>query len=240
MSPELSIVIPSFNEAAHISKVIDDWSEVCDRLAIDYQIVIYDARSTDGTIEIIEEKMASDKSRRLNLRVHPGLPHGPSVLMGYRDSTAHWVFQMDSDDAFGTSTFELLWANRADFDVLIGCRIGRQSNWARRLVTAISRWVVRGMFRSPIEDANTPYRLMRASAVEPLLLLLPDDAIAPNVIISGLAGYARLKIFQTEVHDVGAPVGTAGLAKLKLWRVAVHSLLQTVQVRRKAKGLRGN
>jgi hypothetical protein len=80
---------------------------------------------------------------------------------------------------------------------------------------------------------------MRASALEPLIRLLPDDVIAPNVIISGLAGYARLRIFQTEVRDVGAPVGTAGLARFKLWRIAVKSFVQTVHVRRDAKVLRG-
>ena len=158
--------------------------------------------------------------------------------MGYRDSTAPWVFQTDSDNAFGTSAFELLWARRENFDVLIGRRVGRQSNMARRLVTATSRLVVRRLFHSSITDANTPYRLMRASALGPLLALLPDDAIAPNVIISGLAGYARLRVFQTEVRDVGAPVGTAGLAKFKLWRVAAQSFVQVVRVRVKAGRLR--
>jgi glycosyltransferase involved in cell wall biosynthesis len=239
MSPELSIVIPSFNEASHISKVIDDWSGVCERLAIDYQIVIYDAASTDGTLSIIEAKIATCLPRRLDLRVRPGLAHGPSVLLGYRESSAQWIFQMDSDDAFGTTPFESLWAHRSDFDVLLGSRVGRRSNWARRLVTATSRMVVRRIFSSPIDDANTPYRLMRASALAPLLVLLPDDAIAPNVIISGLAGYAGLKIFQEEVHDVGAPVGTAGLARFKLWRIATLSFVQAIRVRRSAKVLRG-
>ena len=95
------------------------------------------------------------------------------------------------------------------------------------------------MFHSPVQDANTPYRLMRANALRPLLALLPDDAIAPNVIISGLAGFARLKIFQIEVRDVGAPVATAGLAKLKLWRVAVRSFVQVVRVRVIAGRFRG-
>jgi dolichol-phosphate mannosyltransferase len=238
LSPELTIVVPSFNEAGHISKVIDDWSGVCSRLDIDYQIVIYDARSTDGTIPIIEEKMAIDQPARLDLRICPGLAHGPSVLMGYRESTAEWIFQMDSDDAFGTAPFEVMWANREDFDVLLGCRVGRQSNWARRLVTAASRSVVRRMFSSPVSDANTPYRLMRARTLGPLLVLLPDDAIAPNVIVSGLAGFTRLRIFQTEVRDDGAPVGTAGLAKFKLWRVAFQSFVQVLRVRKRAVNLR--
>jgi dolichol-phosphate mannosyltransferase len=238
LSPELSIVIPSYNEKGHISKVIDDWSDTFAGLSIDFRITIYDAQSTDGTLAIIQEKMANDLSRRLELRIHPGLAHGPSVLKGYRDSTAPWVFQMDSDDAFGTSAFELMWARRDEYDVLLGSRVGRQSNVARRIVTATSRLVVRQLFRSPVTDANTPYRLMRASALRPMLNLLPDDAIAPNVMISGLAGYRRLKIFQTPVLDVGAPVGTARLANFNLWRAAVRSFAQVVGVRFRAGRLR--
>ncbi len=240
MIPELTIVIPSFNEAAHIENVIDDWSGVCERLAIDYEIVIYDAASTDGTLDIIESKIANDLPSRLKLEIRPGLAHGPSILIGYRESKSKWIFQMDSDDAFGTPPFEALWANREDFDVLLGYRVGRQSNWARRLVTATSHLVVRRMFRSVVVDANSPYRLMRASAIKPLLVLLPGDVVAPNVIISGLAGYARLRIFQVEVRDAGAAVGTAGLAKLKLWRIAAHSFVQTCLVRIAARGLRGH
>jgi hypothetical protein len=87
------------------------------------------------------------------------------------------------------------------------------------------------LFRSGVEDANTPYRLMRRTAIADLLRRLPDDAIVPNVLLSGLAGSARLRLYQIEVEDTGEPVGTARLASFRLARVALRSFAQVIAVR---------
>ena len=90
--------------------------------------------------------------------------------------------------------FEELWRRRDEFDLLLGCRTGRRSNWSRRVVTLCGRLVIRALFNSKVADANTPYRLMRRSAFADLLRLLPDNAVVPNVMLSGLAGSARLRL----------------------------------------------
>jgi dolichol-phosphate mannosyltransferase len=230
MARDLSIVIPSFNEGAHMEKVLHDWIEVCQRLGIDFEITVYDGGSTDETLEIVRTTMQKSPGR-LALKILPKVPHGPSILQGYRESTSDWLFQMDSDDAFGTGAFESLWQHRDDYDLLLGCRTGRRSNWSRRVVTRSGRLAIRVLFNSKVADANTPYRLMRRTAVADLLRLLPDNAVVPNVLLSGLAGTARLRLYQIEVEDTGDPVGTAGLASLKLARVALRSFAQVVAVR---------
>lgn len=210
--------------------VLHDWTSVCGRLGIDYQITVYDGGSTDATLDIIRTRMG-DEPGRINLKVMPGVPHGPSILQGYREARSEWIFQMDSDDAFGTDAFEDLWARRGEYDILLACRTNRRSNWSRRVVTECGRVVIWSFFHSKVKDANTPYRLMRTSAVTSLLAILPDDAIVPNVLLSGLAGMARLRIYQTQVEDRGAPVGTARLASFKLVRAAVRSFVQVANVR---------
>jgi dolichol-phosphate mannosyltransferase len=230
MASDLSIVIPSFNEATHMQKVLDDWIGVCQRLGIDFEITIYDGGSTDATLDIVRATMLSAPGR-VALKVLPGVPHGPSILQGYREASTDWVFQMDSDDAFGTGAFEELWRQRDGFDLLLGCRTGRQSNWSRRVVTRSGRLAIRALFNSKVADANTPYRLMRRSAIADLLRLLPDDAVVPNVLLSGLAGSAKLRLYQIEVEDTGAPVGTARLASFRLGRVALRSFAQVIAVR---------
>jgi dolichol-phosphate mannosyltransferase len=235
MARELSIVIPSFNEAAHMEKVLHDWIAVCQQLGIDFEITVYDGGSTDGTLNIVRAAMREDSAERLALKVLPKVPHGPSILQGYRESTSEWLFQMDSDDAFGTDAFQSLWHNRGDYDLLLGCRTGRRSNWSRRVVTRGGRLIIRVLFNSRVTDANTPYRLMRRSAVANLLALLPDNALVPNVLLSGLAGSAHLRLFQIDVQDTGAPVGTAGLVNFKLGRAALRSFAQVISVRWNAK-----
>jgi len=238
MARDLSIVIPSFNEGAHMGKVLDDWIGVCQRLGINFEITIYDGGSTDTTLDIVRTTMQKVPPGCVELKVLPGVPHGPSILQGYRDAASDWLFQMDSDDAFGTDAFEELWRRRDDFDLLLGIRTGRRSNWSRRVVTLCGRLVIRVLFNSKVADANTPYRLMRRSAVVDLLRLLPDNAVVPNVMLSGLAGSARLRLYQIEVEDTGAPVGTAGLASFRLGRTALRSFAQVITVRWNERGRR--
>ncbi len=229
MVRELSVVIPSFTEAAHMEKVLNDWVRVFQRLEIDFEMTIFDGGSTDATQQIV--RSTNERApERVMLKVLPGVPHGPSILQGYREATADWIFQMDSDDAFSTEPFEELWRERDDYDLLLGCRTGRRSSAARRFVTLGSRLLVRSLFHSRVSDVNTPYRLMRRSAVVDLLKLLPNDAIVPNIMLSGLAGSARLRLYQTQVVDHGAPVGTARLANLRLGKVAFRSFAQVIVV----------
>src|ERR1700735_3848960 len=114
MARDLSIVIPSFNEAAHMEKVLHDWIGVCQRLGIDFEITIYDGGSTDATLDIVRATAQANPPGRVELKMLPGIPHGPSILQGYREASADWIFQMDSDDAFGTDAFEVLWRQRDD------------------------------------------------------------------------------------------------------------------------------
>jgi dolichol-phosphate mannosyltransferase len=214
-----------------MEKVLDDWISVCQRLRIDFEITIYDGGSTDTTLDIVRNTMRGSETGRVVLKVVPGVPHGPSILQGYREASADWIFQMDSDDAFGTDAFEELWERRDEFDLLLGCRTDRRSNWSRRTVTLSGRLVIRALFNSKVVDANTPYRLMRRSGVADLLRLLPDDAVVPNVMLSGLAGSARLRLYQIDVEDKGAPVGTARLANFRLARAVIRSFAQVITVR---------
>jgi dolichol-phosphate mannosyltransferase len=231
MARDLSIVIPSFNEGAHMEKVLHDWIGVCQRLDIDFEVAIYDGGSTDTTPDIVQAAAQANEPGRVVLKILPRVPHGPSILQGYREAASDWIFQMDSDDAFGTGAFEELWRQRQDFDLLLGCRTGRRSNWSRRLVTRSGRLAIQFLFNSKVADANTPYRLMRRSAISHLLRLLPDNAVAPNVLLSGLAGSAKLRLYQVDVEDTGEPIGTAGLANLRLARVALRSFVQVITVR---------
>jgi glycosyltransferase involved in cell wall biosynthesis len=225
--PDLSVVVPSFNEADLIEDVVTVWVRELERLEIAYEFLIYDAGSTDGTLDILARLRESHPG--LETRVCPKLPHGPSVIKGFREAHGRWVFQMDSDKEMGPEHFETLWRRREDYDFLLGCREGRESPLARRIVTAVSKGAVRVLFGPGIWDVNSPYRLIRAEALADLMKGIPDDTIAPNVILCGLAVRRKLRIFQCWVPHRGRKVGTASLVKLRLWKIAASAFLQTVR-----------
>ncbi len=224
--PDLSVVMPVFNEGEIVGGVIADWADVLTGLGIEYEFLVYDAESTDGTIDAI--RGLAESNERIKLHVCPALPHGPSILKGYREARGQWVFQMDSDAEMPPDAFPGLWDHRDVYDFLLGCRQDRTSPLARRIVTLVSRLSVWSLFGRGVLDVNSPYRLIRRDTLTKLIDGMPDDTIAPNVILSGLAGKKGLRIYQCDVPHYSRRVGTAPLTRLSLWKVAAKAFQQTL------------
>ncbi len=221
----LSLVMPVFNEEATIESVVVDWDRELGRLEVPYEIRVYDDGSRDATGAILEA-LASRCPRLVVVR-QQNRGHGPTVLRGYHEARGQWVFQIDSDDEMGTEAFAEVWRRR-DADLVLGYRVGRESPAARVLITGMARLTVRLLFGSSLRDVNTPYRLYRREALDRLLALTPGDAVAPNVILAGLAARLRCVVAEVPVPHRVRRAGVSSLVRLKMWRAAFTSFRQTV------------
>ena len=63
-----------------------------------------------------------------------------------------------------------------------------------------------------------------------MLAAVSPDAFAPNVILTGLACRAGLRIVEVPVPYRSRRTGASSIARLKLLRAAALSFLQTVRV----------
>jgi len=221
-------VVPVHNEAAVVGHVLSAWVAEVARLDIDYELRVYDDGSEDDTPRILDELAA--RVPRLRVWRHANIGHGPTILRGYREAGGAWVFQVDSDDETGPEHFEELWRRRDGFDLLLGGRDGRRGSAQRRLVTLVARLAVRLLFGRGITDVNTPYRLIRASALATILPRLPQHAFAPNVMMSGCAVQEGWRIYERTIPWRVRSTGTGSLLGWKLWRAAARGLIQLMAV----------
>lgn len=226
--PQLSVVMPAYNEEEAIADVVGSWVKELDALGIDYELRVYDDGSTDNTAAVLRD--LATRLPRVIATSQTNRGHGPTILRGYREARGEWVFQTDGDDETPATAFRELWVRRAACDFLLGYREGRRSPLARRMVTAGSRLAVRVLFGSAIRDVNSPYRLMRRTWLQTVLPRIPADAFAPNVILTGLAARGRLRISEHPVPYRARRTGTDSLVAAKLWKGAFRSLAQTVVV----------
>jgi dolichol-phosphate mannosyltransferase len=229
---ELSVVIPVYNEAEAVTSVLEEWLAELERLGVSFEVVAYDDGSSDGSLALLESAAASEP--RLRIVTHPNRGHGPTILRGYHEATGEWIFQTDSDGELTPEGFESLWQQRDGFDFLVGYRQGRRSSPSRAAVTALSRWVVAMLFGRRIRDVNVPYRLMRRSALVPLLAYLPDDAFAPNVLLSGLASQQGLRVAEAPVTQRPRRGGQGSLTSKRLWQGVLKTLRDTLHTSRQA------
>jgi glycosyltransferase involved in cell wall biosynthesis len=229
--PALTVVMPVYNEEAAIGDVVRAWAAELDRLSIDYELRVYDDGSRDSTTPVLEE--LSNELPRLLVTRHSNRGHGPTILRGYREARGEWVFQTDSDGEMEPDSFGRLWAERERHDFLFGIRAGRVWTAPRWVMTRVSRLAVRALFGKGVADVNTPYRLMRRERLAQLLVGLPDDLFAPNVILSGLAVRRGLRIWETPVPHQGRRHGGGSLVTFrKLIKPASRSLRQTLAAAR--------
>lgn len=228
MTPELSLVLPVYNEAALVGGVVEAWVRELTCLNVDYELLLYDDGSVDDTPRILDALAARYPS--VLVRHHPNRGHGPTILRGYRESLGEWVFQADSDGEIDVSGIRGLWDQRSAHDFMVGRRVDRAAPWTRRLISAVSSLAVRLLFGGGIHDVNSPFRLMRTARLRELLAEVPDDAFAPNVMLSGLAVARGLRVLEHPVRCVPRRSEAGSLGGLKALRMAARSLGQTLKV----------
>ena len=191
MKDTLYIVMPAYNEEANIEEVIREWHPVCEKINADgnkAKLVI----ANDGSKDRTYQKMLDlqEKYPYLIPLDKPNGGHGATVLYLYRwamNMDADFIFQTDSDGQTRPDEFLQMWENRHNYDFQIGTRGGRQDGFSRVVVTKTLRLVVWLMFHVWVKDANTPFRLMRADKLRPILDVIPENYNLANVAVSAIA-----------------------------------------------------
>ena len=185
------LVMPAYNEAENIEGVVAQWHPVAERImkeGHDCHLVVANDGSKDDTYEKLVQ--LKEKYSLLTPIDKPNSGHGATVLYLYRYGIsvgADYIFQTDSDGQTLPEEFWQMWGNRHKYDFQIGTRGGRQDGASRVLVTKTLRFVVWMLFHVWVKDANTPFRLLKAEKLQPILEVIPPDYNLANVAVSAIA-----------------------------------------------------
>lgn len=224
----LALVVPVYNEEKIIEEAANKWVFVLEGLSINYAVHIYNDGSRDKTGEVLSKLAQSNGAIFVHNQENRG--HGPTILSGYRDNTtAEWIFQTDSDDEIDPAGFIELWKKRNEYDFLIGRRIDYANSMTRRIISAVSRVTIGLLYGRGVYDTNSPFRLMRSSCFKPFFEGIPSDTFAPNVIISGIAAWKKMRIFEMGVDYHFRKTGSVSIKHFKLFRAAIKSFVETLK-----------
>lgn len=184
----LYIVMPAFNEAINIRRVIDQWYPIVERFGGQgSRLVIFDDGSTDETYSLM---LAAQKDHPLFVPItKANSGHGATVLAAYHyaiDHRADFIFQTDSDGQTLPAEFEDFWKLRGSFDMIIGNRHARAEGIFRKVVTLTLRLMLRIIFGVSLIDPNTPFRLMNAATLKKFIDRIPDGQEHANALIAAM------------------------------------------------------
>ena len=231
MNPELTVVVPVYNEEECIQGVLSGWIQELKKIRINFQIIVLNDGSIDQTGKILERMSVEFPEIIFINKSNSG--HGPTILMGYQRASqdSPWVFQVDSDNEMGPESFYKLWNERKSHDFLLGCRDHRRKPFSRKIISWLSRSVIRVFYGSRIWDVNSPYRLFRTEIFKDVVSLIPESTFAPNLILSGFCSLKKLRVLEVPVPQADRKTGEISIRKWKLLKTSLRAFLQTIVVR---------
>ncbi len=230
---KLFIVAPAYNEEENIEQFVKDWYPIVEGINADSRLLVINDGSKDATLEKLQELQ---KSRpKLIAETKPNSGHGPTCIWGYRYALAQgadYIFQTDSDGQTLPGEFQHFWEQRQANDLVIGWRKGRQDGFSRVLVTKTLRMTVRMFLGVWINDANTPFRLMKAEFLRECLEGIPQDFFLANVIIAAIAVKRKKRVQWVDVTFKPRQGGVNSINLKRIFGIGKEAIRKFKQIRK--------
>ena len=217
--PQLSVVIPFYNEAENIPPLLAELRQAVTTLGIDAEVIVVDDGSKDATLATLQSIAAEWPAVRVvALAVNGG--QAIALWRGFERVRGAWVATLDGDGQNPPLELVKMWGLRDTADMLVGARQGRQDTVARRLMSRIANGVRRTLLRDGVSDSGCALRLFRR---EVLGSLLPFKTLYSFIPACAVSGGWRVR----EVPVAHRP-RIAGVANYTFRKMAIYPFLDTL------------
>jgi glycosyltransferase involved in cell wall biosynthesis len=202
----VSVVIPLHNEAGTVRGFLEGLYFQCLNNLNDYELILVEDGSTDGTREILLESKDKYPHMRLVLADHK-LGYGPATTHGIQVATKEWVLLMDGDGQIEPADMWVLINSSEEYDIVLAEKFPRCDPVFRifisRLFDVLTDFVL-GVF---IRDINFGFRIMRNAVARKIV---SDCGKLGNIFNAEVAirfVYGGYKIHQVRVRHRNRKLG---------------------------------
>lgn len=170
ISEPVTIIVPAYNEAEGIGDVLDTIMTCMLGAGLEYELIVVDDGSTDGTDAIVEAKGVRIVRHKFNRG------YGASLKTGIRQSRYPIIAIIDADGTYPVDALPQLLASMAEYDMAVGSRTGehvkiqplrRPAKWfLKKLADYLSGF--------KIPDLNSGLRIFKRELAERFFGIFPD------------------------------------------------------------------
>lgn len=172
----LSVVIPSYNEMTNLQKgVLDKVAHFLERQKYQYEAIIVDDGSSDGSVEFVEKFIQENPQFKLCRNPHTG--KAGAVSAGMLKAEGEYVLFTDMDQATPIEEINKLLPFKDQFDIVIGSRNSQRKGapWTRALMgkgMIFLRTLIVGL--RGITDTQCGFKLFKGQVTKQLFPRLSD------------------------------------------------------------------
>lgn len=188
----LSVVMPAYNERDNIEEAVSSALRVLKDVSDDYEIILVDDGSVDGTSQILDTM--AEKIPALRVIHHDkNYKFGRTIRDGIAAARKDIVFLTDSDNPIDMEDMKKAIPLMKEYDLVSGRRLTREPSVKRIIYTAVYNRMIRTMFRLNVGDVNFSYKMIKRDLLQRLELRSEGSFIDAEMLIEAkrLGGQIR-------------------------------------------------
>jgi glycosyltransferase involved in cell wall biosynthesis len=169
--PQLSVVVPVYNEAPNVEALVQELRATLDRLTLTAEVVLIDDGSTDETFALLVAAAAADPRFRL-VRLRRNFGQTAALAAGLDHATGSIIVTMDGDLQNDPADIpQLVAALDAGADVVNGWRRDRKDPFlSRQLPSIVANAIIGATTNVRIHDYGCGIKAFRVEIAKSLKL----------------------------------------------------------------------
>jgi glycosyltransferase involved in cell wall biosynthesis len=189
---DLSVILPVVNECENLRVLIPRLRALIDRAHLQFEILVIDGGSTDGTQETATALGARVvKERR---RGYAG-----ALETGFAEATGDYLLTLDADLSHEPDFVAKLWRARAQADIIIASRYTRggvaYTSILRSFLSRLLNVALRRLLAMPVRDLSSGFRLYRREAVAGFQFEGRNFEVLEEILVKAYAqGYSIFEV----------------------------------------------
>ena len=191
--PDLSVVIPVYNEEENLGPLWVELREVLEGAGLDFEVVFVDDGSRDRSAEIIRGfREGSPRVRLVRFKENAG--ETAATDAGLKAARGHWVVTMDADQQNDPHDIPLLLGHLDRWDAVTGWRARREhgDSWVRRLSSRVANAIRNALSDESIKDSGCTFRAFRRECLRELVLYRGFHRFIPTLL--KMRGYRVVEV----------------------------------------------
>lgn len=230
-SPDLSIVIPSYNEEKRLPATLQRIAAYLKASGRNAEVIVVDDGSTDQTVKVAESFQGQMENLRI---VSNGRNRGKgySVRHGSMEARGEIVLFTDADLSAPIEEADKLLAKMNEYDVAIGSRavnralIEVHESRFREFAGIVFNKIVRIILRLPFVDTQCGFKAFRREKCRIIFEQQTIERFGFDPELLYLARHHGLRTVEVAVRWAHSPA-----TKISMWRDSVQMFLDVLVIR---------
>jgi glycosyltransferase involved in cell wall biosynthesis len=188
----ISAFFPAYNDVGSIGKIIHTMAWLLPKLTDDFEVVVVDDGSTDGTLELLD---TLDREYAFLKVIHHGVNrgYGAALITGFANCSKELIFYTDGDGQYDVEELpKLLSVMTEKVDIVNGYKISRSDPRHRIVLGRLYQGLMRWLFQLNVRDVDCDFRLFRRRVFERVQLTCDSGVICVEMMKKFQANGCRM------------------------------------------------